>query len=425
MADQPEAPEAFVHELRHALRHLYDPAELRTSPLLALLAVEKSHDPVSALRRLLVDAIQALNPGPKAPVHSNARRIYHALSYRYIEQIPPDAVADSLGIGVRHLQRLAREAEQILADYLWDRYQLEPKADSLAPSTSPADDQATQPEVSAASREQELQWLKDSFPSEIINVAEVISATRRIIKPLVQTHNAQVEWNLPEHLPPVCAQLTPVRQALLNLLVAALYSAPLGRVELTVATGPLGIEVRVQATGDPAAGVPPLTKIGEHLDMARQFVGLFGGRLVVERQPEGEPSLVAAILLPVATQILVLVIDDNPDTLRLIQRYLSGTRYRFLGARDPEQALDLAETQSPQIIVLDVMLPGVDDWELLDRLSAHPLTRAVPIVICTILPQEELALSLGAAAFIRKPVSRATLLAALDRQVSLSSKEAR
>ena len=118
-----------------------------------------------------------------------------------------------------------------------------------------------------------------------------------------------------------------------------------------------------------------------------------------------------------AERLPVLVIDDNVDTLQLMQRYLSNSRYHFVGASDPEQALALAEELSPAIIVLDVMLPGVDGWELLGRLREHPKTSEIPVIVCTILPQRQLALMLGAAEFIRKPVTRRILLSALDRQV--------
>ena len=124
------------------------------------------------------------------------------------------------------------------------------------------------------------------------------------------------------------------------------------------------------------------------------------------------------ISVPAKERIPVLVIDDNADTLRLLERYLSNSRYRFLGTPDPAQAVDLAEKQSPRIIVLDVMLPGVDGWELLGRLRQHPKTCDIPTIVCTILPQEQLALDLGATEFIRKPVSRQALLSALDRQLS-------
>jgi len=119
--------------------------------------------------------------------------------------------------------------------------------------------------------------------------------------------------------------------------------------------------------------------------------------------------------LPPAEQAPVLAIDDNADTLKLYERYLSGSQYRLIGTPDPRQALSLAEQFDPAAILLDVMLPGMDGWELLGRLREHPLTAGVPVIVCTILPQEQLALALGAAAFIRKPVTREALLAVLDQ----------
>ena len=131
----------------------------------------------------------------------------------------------------------------------------------------------------------------------------------------------------------------------------------------------------------------------------------------------------AEITLPVAEQASVLVVDDNVDTLQLFQRYLSGTRYRFAGAPDAKQALSLVEEIAPHIIVLDVMMPEVDGWKLLGHLREQPATRGVPVIVCTILPQESLAASLGAAAFIRKPITREQFLAALDQQYNLLLRE--
>ena len=64
-------------------------------------------------------------------------------------------------------------------------------------------------------------------------------------------------------------------------------------------------------------------------------------------------------------------------------------------------------------ILLDIMMPQRDGWTLLGQLREHPDTHAIPVIVCSILPQEQLALVLGAAAFLRKPVSRADLLRAL------------
>ena len=130
----------------------------------------------------------------------------------------------------------------------------------------------------------------------------------------------------------------------------------------------------------------------------------------------GDASFIAHLHLRAAAQATILFIEDNPDTLQLYRRYLAGTGYRFAGAATDEQiAAALAEVV-PQVIVLDVMLSGMDGWEVLGRLRTHPRTQEIPVVMCSILPLEQLALNLGASAFLQKPVSREALLATLGQQ---------
>jgi PleD family two-component response regulator len=161
--------------------------------------------------------------------------------------------------------------------------------------------------------------------------------------------------------------------------------------------------------------------VASRLDLARRLAEVSGGSLEVRSGEDEIHPLIATLVLPAVEQVAVLFVDDNADTLQLYQRYLAGTRYPFLGARDPQQAMSLAEELSPSIIVLDLMLPGVDGWELLGRFRAHPRTQGVPIIVCSILEQRELAFLLGAAEFLVKPVSRDVLLAALDRQLARRS----
>jgi CheY-like chemotaxis protein len=124
--------------------------------------------------------------------------------------------------------------------------------------------------------------------------------------------------------------------------------------------------------------------------------------------------------LPLAVQKAVLVIDDNVDAQRLFERYVAGTCYRCVGIRAPEEAVAMAVQVEPCAILLDVMLPGIDGWELLERLREHPTLARVPVIVCTILPDEEMAFTLGAAGFLRKPVTRQALLSALDRALAIA-----
>ena len=154
--------------------------------------------------------------------------------------------------------------------------------------------------------------------------------------------------------------------------------------------------------------------------MARRLVNVYGGKLTLS---SSEAPFAAWLILPALERLLVLAIENNEDALQLLKRYTSGTRYRLVGTRDPEEALSLVEKTSPGIIVLDVMMPEVDGWDLLGRLRQHPFTAQVPIVVCTIRAQAEVALSLGASDLLWKPVSQQTFLGALDRQILIGRQE--
>jgi CheY-like chemotaxis protein len=75
--------------------------------------------------------------------------------------------------------------------------------------------------------------------------------------------------------------------------------------------------------------------------------------------------------------------------------------------------LELAEQLVPDAIILDVMMPDMDGWELLQRLRSLPSTSAIPVIICSVFSDPELAFSLGASAVLSKPVKQADILETL------------
>jgi len=412
---------SFLSELRQVLRDLYDPTELGKSPLIQLLGAERRENPILALRRIVADGIRALKPDDDVPPCAPAWRIYQILTYCYVEQSSQTVVANSLGLSVRQLRRQQREAEQALADYLWAHHRLKTKteqllAESVARASAP-------PATGTDGRQEELDWLKQSLASETVNVAEVLQAAVNLATPLSQRTNVRLECDAPQTCAPVVGQASLLRQALLSLLTGAISSAPGGTVRVTAVAQARGLGVRVEATAAAATALSDRNEWAESLAMARQLIGLFGGELATPLAPDSPSTRQAILVLPSAERAPVLVIDDNADTLRLFERYLTETRYLFVGAREPEQALAVAEQLCPRIVVLDVMLPGLDGWEVLGRLREHPRTGHIPVVVCTILPQQSLAQAMGAAAFIRKPVSREMLLAVLDQQTASSAPE--
>ncbi len=118
------------------------------------------------------------------------------------------------------------------------------------------------------------------------------------------------------------------------------------------------------------------------------------------------------------TKPRVLIIDDNADYIELVQAEL-GRHYEVLTALDGLDGYALAVNTPLDAIVLDVAMPLVDGWTVLRKLRSNPVTRHVPVVICTALELdgvETLARRLGAVAVMAKPLTRS--LTSLGEQIA-------
>ncbi len=412
------ARKEFLKHLRDALNHLHDPNRLRRNPLAALFGVASRFDTPSALQRILIGAIEALEPGADEPSHSRAWRIYDSLFYQYVQQFSQQQVADQLGISARQLRREQKAALETLAYRLSEQFDLEAK---LREDT---DVQAAlvQTETTSPKTSEELAWLRDVQPEKPTDLSEVLSTALELARPHADQHGVRLEVAMPATVPELCVHPVALNQTLLNLLGAAVHQASDSQVCISVRWLRWEVEVGVQCR-KPLSGPKPMSaEDASSLEMAHQLVDLCRCRLNVTND---ESTFCARLAVPTREQLPVLAIDDNVDALRMLQRYTSGTRYYLVGTQDPGEALNLAEKISPKIIVLDVMMPQVDGWRVLGRLRQHRLTERVPVVVCSILAQEELAFSLGASGFVRKPVTRQAFLAALDQQIDLLEPERR
>lgn len=408
--DRPKK-QLFFKYLRESLNHLHDPNHLRRSPLAEMFGVADQFNTPSAIRQILTEAIEALEPEADAPTESRGWRIYESVYYRYIQDFSPQEVADQLGISLRQLRREQRAALEAITYRLWEQFDLDARVDGTAEEQGASRTQRAKPAI-----REELSWLKKTPPGSTTDLQKALPATLDLLNPLAIQHDMQLELASVEQLPRVAADPIVLRQALLSLLEAVILQAP-GRSKVRIAASYVNWEIGIQIQCDrfnPGLGAGS-QEVEESLEMAQRLANLSGGRLVFL---DNESDFNARFVLPAVEQLPVLVIDDNRATLRLLRRYATSTRYRVIGVRDPETVMDVVKEIRPQIIVLDVMMPNIDGWEVLGRLRQHPLTSDTPIVVCTILAQEALASSLGASAFVRKPVTRSTFLAALDRQIA-------
>ena len=109
------------------------------------------------------------------------------------------------------------------------------------------------------------------------------------------------------------------------------------------------------------------------------------------------------------------MIDDDRASLDLMSAYLAGQGVRVVRAPDGKEGLDAVRRLQPVATVLDVLLPGIDGWEVLETLRADPKTQALPVIIVSIVDERSRGLAAGAADYLVKPVGRDELLAALRR----------
>jgi CheY-like chemotaxis protein len=352
-------------------------------------------------------------------MQSRAWRAYEILERRYVEQLTQGEVAQDLGYSLRQLQRHERSALASLADLLSSRYDSEVATRREISETHGESNAAG----AASSRDRELKWLQESTQSTPISLKEIVQGALDIMGRMSGSLGVTVEvdWTDSEQI--VSVQLTAVRQAVFIMLTDAMQATQNGRVSIEFEDRDSICLIAIRTNSPGATDAQRSAEQQGDLEIARQLALPSGVSLEVVEGESDRGSFGADITFSTMEHTPVLFVDDNADTLELVQRYLAGSPYRFVGVRDPRQVFTVAEQVRPRILVLDVMLPNVDGWELLGRLRGHPSTAGIPVIVCTILPQERLALSLGADAFMPKPVSRQVLLSELDRQLVLPARE--
>ncbi|WP_317205736.1 two-component system response regulator [Janthinobacterium sp.] len=125
--------------------------------------------------------------------------------------------------------------------------------------------------------------------------------------------------------------------------------------------------------------------------------------------------------IPLHKLPLILAVDDEASNLQLLRQILQ-TGYRLLFAKDGERALELARQERPELILLDVMMPGMSGHEVCRRLKADAATSAIPVIFVTALsePQDELSgFEAGAVDYISKPLSPPIVRARVRTHLSL------
>lgn len=411
--------ESFIELVRQALGLIYDRGVLQAHPLCSVLALSGvSLDP-DALRRAMVDAIQQLRPAQLGPHPTSQWRRYRYLWLRYVERAPLDEIAKTLGVTDRQARRDHREGLEAVAAILWTSFLGTPW-----PAQDPDGEDLSKHEVrteqdrEASALETELSKVATGQPRGPTSLPDTVDGVLQTASRLIGGSGKSLEVEIPEDLPMVTVSRAILRQIVLSLLAYVTAVSSGRRLRLTATADETTVELVVSCVGECSgleAAELQQPDGEEGLRLVQRMVEREGATVAVRSLEDG---VMVSLRLPSARVTTVLVVDDNLDFLRLCQRYLEGGPYRVLTANLASEALRLANEVQPDVLILDALMPNQDGWDLLAALQRSEATRKIPVVVCSVLKEPSLALRLGAAYFLPKPVTLVSLLAALEHVVA-------
>jgi CheY-like chemotaxis protein len=396
--------EEFEQELREALARLYDPGYQPSEPFCELMSCDPRGGAL-AVQTAIIHVIEDLEPSADTPPTAQTRRVFDLLRNRFVLKLTQEETAEYLHVSLSSVQRGQREAIHVLARAIWELSQMQEPPAEEQPQEEPASVGGTRRSDWRSQMRQELASLRSVDPNRVADVAETLQGVLELESALVPGHGVHLEVGYVQ--PDLVAVVHP--SALRQTLITAL-----GRLARHAAPGSITIFARLREGNVKITVRGPIAreqKLTEE-DLTRDILVPEG--TTVEAGIEGGHAFLW-INAPSLGQITVLAVDDNPDMLQFYRRCTTGTRYRIVHATGGKEAMGKIKTSSPDIMVLDVMLPDVDGWKLLMQLHENPATRAIPIIVCSVVREEDLARALGAALYLPKPVEPRQFVEALDR----------
>lgn len=281
---------------------------------------------------------------------------------------------------------------------------------------------------------------------ENIDLEAMIQEVVTTIRPLALKNDNRVIVDGDGDLGAMQADATKMRQVLLNLLSNACKFTDQGTVRVEARRPGERVRIRVIDSGigmtaeqidrlfqDFTQGDGSTTRkfggTGLGLAISRRFCRLMGGDITVESTP-GKGSTFT-VDLPAEHAVLkaqpsappaevrdgdvILVIDDDAQVRELVERRLMKEGYQVVTAQGGVEGLRLARDLRPMAITLDVMMPGMDGWAVLSALKANPELARIPVIMLTMVSDQNLGYTLGAADYLVKPIDKDRLVTVLDK----------
>ena len=291
---------------------------------------------------------------------------------------------------------------------------------------------------------------KMELVQETFHPGLLLEELQGLIQPQADKKSIDLVFNTQDLPETLYSDQSKLRQILLNLIGNAIKFTSQGSVTVSTHLLPEAIIFEVKDTG---VGIGEIhqakifeafsqiesgdTKTHEGtglgLAISQQFIDMLNGEITVESNlgegscfrvqiPVNEMSSVSRTTSLVnevnvtanGSNRRVMVIDDHPETLKLLTTYLKQEKYEVICCQRSTEAVELAKLHQPFAITLDILMPEQDGWSTLAALKSHPETSQIPVIIVSILDEQNLGLSLGAVDYIQKPISAENLNNALS-----------
>jgi signal transduction histidine kinase/CheY-like chemotaxis protein len=304
---------------------------------------------------------------------------------------------------------------------------------------------------------------KMDFHVEEFGLSQLINEVANTTQHLAETNENKLIVDCPENVGAMKSDITRVRQIAFNLVSNACKFTEKGEVHISLEKRELDstefVEIKVRDTGigmtedqmgklfssftqADSSTTRKYGGTGLGLSISKQLANMMGGDLTVESEL-GKGSIFTA-LLPATSENIeeehsqevvhkpadvkkevvarskdkrVLVIDDDPIVRDLMKTHLENDGFEVILAAGGKEGINLARTEKPSVITLDILMPEMDGWSVLRTLKADPETENIPVVMASILDEQKQGLALGANDYVSKPVNRDKLITALRRFV--------
>jgi CheY-like chemotaxis protein len=395
----------FRTNVKDILNHISDGAYLENHNLMTLLLTPEEARQANRLRLLrskISQGVDVLRPPEDTPAHAAEWRCHRILTLRYLNLMEFHQIEYELGLSQRQVQRDLKKGLDALISILWNQLP------AREPGSGDADEIGDEisDSVDLEVIQEELKNWEISF--DLYNLHQVIEQALQLTASSLKTDLLErVDFSGVDRELNVMVDQILTTQGLYKIM------AMLGPDDLD---GTIGMRTRKISNHFVELSFQFDTRQPLNLDnwqIAQLMFTIQGVNHHLTQNPE---QATISVVLPLTLQNSCLVIDDVVSVRRLIERMLGAYGVQVFGAGTHQEAINLAQLMKPDFILLDVLMPKMDGWQMLKILKANPETSDIPVIICSVLYEPELSKKAGAAAYIRKPINRIELIHTLQEK---------